>query len=545
MTCGNQPATRCLNERVVKSVVSTVLFLLCLATGVNAEDKGVSAERLLKLVQGKSAEAAAARVHAIGAMKTPQATKALIGLTKDDRDSVVTAASQEIAKRVKGEHPSVLPEHETELLEMAARLIRRDQLAAAELTVSQGISIGLQIYRGIGDEDSYATLKPVLDELPYRYLDDEPLTKEFVDTTWFIFCNRSDIPPQDLGPFLADDTQLDVFTFLRLLKTRKDFRPTKWEDTLEHAILSEFVAVRRHAMLHLPDGIGLQTYAAINRNIFGRYGAYPIQIESLEAAARTQSIYFVPSIRKLIADLQTPPKDGLAAKEKLSDEDKTLRNRVLQSARKALKACEPKPLAQPERRTEFPACPLSEIKVTQLMRRVEKLDRVPDAIRQLRELTGLDFGDASDVSSRRAWMVWHSREKSSKRSSEPGDRPFVVYGRITDPEGNPLPGAWAQAYVQTRLHKPGGVRVAYTIADKDGRYVLRYGFGKRKSELPARTSFIDAIDGRRFVLRETDKPPTRIISESKLADDPVLGIKSTNCILPGVPFKQDFTLHPH
>ena len=522
-----------------------IIVLLCLTCTTSAEEdaaaggKGVSAERLLRLVQGKSPEVAAARVRAIGAMKTPEATSALIGLTKDSRGPVVIAAIEAIEKRLKGKRPYVLPSHKDALMELARELIQRNQFEAAGLPESSGVSLGMQIYRAIGDQTTYGDFKITVEAFLYAETDDDALLKELIDTAWFLFCDRADQPPKDLSPYQTKDAQPDDFTFLRLLGTRDDFRPDNWEDTLELAILSEFVEVREYAMKYLPTDVGEQTYKAISLNIYGRYQAYPsVQIASLEAAAKSQSIYFLPAIRKIITDTEDP------AKAAVTDEDKSARSQILVSARKALKACTPAPLDAVDPREEFPAIPFPEKKVAELMRRVEKLDRVPDAIKQLRELTGLDFGDASTVSSRRGWMAWNSRERVNTRSAGPDGRPFVMHGRVTDANEKPIPGARVVAHVQTRLHRPGGVLVAYTSADNNGRYVLRFGFGKRASDLPARTYYVDASDGRKLKLAESDKPPGRIISHSNLADDPILGIRRADCLLPGQPLKQDFVLRP-
>jgi hypothetical protein len=136
-------------------------------------------------------------------------------------------------------------------------------------------------------------------------------------------------------------------------------------------------------------------------------------------------------------------------------------------------------------------------------------------------------------------------ERSNTRNALNEKRQFLVYGRITDPGGNPLPTAWAQVYGSPLLGTGGGGRTAYTHADDNGRYLLRFGFHRKlPSIIPAAKITFSSVNSGKFHLPTQDRPSALFATEVKLVDDPLVEVIAESALYPGRPVEINFVLYP-
>lgn len=91
----------------------------------------------------------------------------------------------------------------------------------------------------------------------------------------------------------------------------------------------------------------------------------------------------------------------------------------------------------------------------------------------------------------------------------------------------------------------GGGRTAYTHADENGRYLLRFGFHRKRPKLvPAMKVTFSSVQSGKFHLPTGQRPPAHFASTAKLIDDPLAEINAERAIYPGQPVEINFVLQP-
>jgi len=158
-----------------------------------------------------------------------------------------------------------------------------------------------------------------------------------------------------------------------------------------------------------------------------------------------------------------------------------------------------------------------------------------ETIKELRELTGLDYGDGSTPISRQHWTKWWSHERDSINNAANGNREFIVYGRITNAEDKPLAAIPVQVQVSTRLFAPINNQAAYTESDNNGRFTMRFGFFKTE---PAGMPIVNfKIQSTKFVFFPAWVGGNHILSRIELDADPHSNIRKEGIIFSGRPME--------
>ncbi|MBC8350476.1 MAG: M48 family metalloprotease [Planctomycetes bacterium] len=423
-------------------------------------------------------------------------------------------------------------------IEIANHFLITNHYSQLDVSREVGLLHACRILMALGDREQYSDLASSVYSVTATNDRIDDTVARLSEAAWFLFCNRQTLPPQDLDRHIdsAKANALDALTFLRLLTLRDDYRPEGWEDRLRSLLTESCPSMRYFAIQNVPFPFSQDVAYSISQNIeeaWARHGDSqgniqihpPLQIAALALAERSRSIYFLPSIRKVI--------------ETSKDEQ------VLAAAQRALAACSRKPILANRNRTEWPQLDFPVERVETLMANFKKREDLPNVVAELREITGLDYGEGVAIESRTGWSYWWSRERSNIHGSADGDRDFLVYGRITDPAGKPLPRAWAEADVSSNFGSFGGVRVAYTLADDDGRYLLRFGFPKNK--VPgdgAATVRVQGSDPGDYAALPEDEHRLRVMSRFEVKDDSIMPIRKEDAFYGGHPIEANFTLHP-
>lgn len=203
--------------------------------------------------------------------------------------------------------------------------------------------------------------------------------------------------------------------------------------------------------------------------------------------------------------------------------------RVLAHYRRSIEPTKPAP--------SEPALQIPIEQIEKSMKRLDHSETVAEAIHDLRRLTGLDFGDGSTVVSRQNWTTWWSHERDSINNAANGSREFVVYGRITDPAGTPLPAIPIRVEVSTRLFASIDNTSARTESDNNGLYVLRFGFFK--TEPPAMPIVNVVIRSTKFATLPAWVGGNHVLSRFQLDADPHANIRTEGIIFSGRPVEMN------
>jgi hypothetical protein len=204
---------------------------------------------------------------------------------------------------------------------------------------------------------------------------------------------------------------------------------------------------------------------------------------------------------------------------------KAAADRLLAYYRRPVEHREP---AKSEPSLEFPAK-----RIEKLIKQFDNNENVKETINELRELTGLDFGDGSTLVSRQNWTKWWSHERQSINNAANGNREFMIYGRMTNPEGTPLAAMPVQVQVSTRLFAPIENQVAYTESDNNGRFTLRFGFFKTE---PAGLPIVNVkVQSTKFVTSPAWVGGNYVLSRCQLDADPHATIRKEGIIFSGRP----------
>ncbi len=172
----------------------------------------------------------------------------------------------------------------------------------------------------------------------------------------------------------------------------------------------------------------------------------------------------------------------------------------------------------------------------QIERFINQLDhdeKVQESVKALRRVIGLDFGDGETLASREKWKKWWSHERESIDRAANGNREFMIYGQITNPEGTPLAGIPVQVHVSTRLFAPIENQAASTESDDNGRFLLRFGFFKAD---PAGIPIVNfKIQSTKFVTSSAWVGGNYVLSRFDLDADPHATIKKEGIVFSGQP----------
>lgn len=160
---------------------------------------------------------------------------------------------------------------------------------------------------------------------------------------------------------------------------------------------------------------------------------------------------------------------------------------------------------------------------------------------ELQRITGLDFSAATYRESQRAWLDWWSHEQSNIENALDGKREFIIIGKITDPEGQPIPGATVQANVASETNASGRIRLGSTISDVNGSFVLFFGYFKELvPDATGPTVTFSATKPPGYAARSQDAPHTLILYSSKEEG----GAEKKAVLHPRRPRAMKFVLHP-
>ncbi len=173
---------------------------------------------------------------------------------------------------------------------------------------------------------------------------------------------------------------------------------------------------------------------------------------------------------------------------------KKSKDKQVQEAAQQVIAALKRPLGEFKPTDSSPPIEFDAERVGGLMESFEKQADVKATIATLRMLSGLDFGDGESEDSRKSWIRWWSDERKSIDEAHLGEREFIIYGRVVDEGGRPLNNGAVSVWLSKSIYERGVLQSAYTCADINGRYVLRFGFLKRDPpEFPAGIPVVRAM----------------------------------------------------
>ena len=285
----------------------------------------------------------------------------------------------------------------------------------------------------------------------------------------------------------------DPLTFIRELGVPNDQRPERWQHKLR---------------------------------TFLEHSDPEVQLAALRFIEKEPMLYYAEQIVRRIEDSHDPRVQAAG-------------QRVLELLKRPLEPIEPKESAPPV-----------EIDIERIGSLIEQLQKQVDVtatVRELRDRTGLDYGDGMETESRSRWSRWWSDEQVSISSAHLGDREFVVYGCVVDTDGNPLPNRSAGVWVSREFSNTGSLRSAHTSSDINGRYVLRFGFRKLDPPgLPPVLPIVNAYLSVSSLAVPADGRSERLIlSRYDLADDLFLKDREDkSAVYSWQPFEIDFIDHP-
>ena len=285
----------------------------------------------------------------------------------------------------------------------------------------------------------------------------------------------------------------DPLTFIREIGVPNDQRPERWQHKL--------------------------------RTFLG-YSDLEVQLASLRFIEKEPMLYYAEQIVRRIEDSHDPRVQAAG-------------QGVLELLKRPLKPIEPKESAPPV-----------EIDIERIGSLIEQLQKQVDVkatVRELGDRTGLDYGDGMETESRSRWSRWWSDEQESISSAHLGDREFLVYGRVVDNDGNPLPNRSAGVWVSREFSNTGSLRSAHTSSDINGRYILRFGFRKLDPPgLPPVLPIVNAYLSVSSLAVPADGRSERLVlSRYDLADDLFLKDHANkSAVYPRQPFEIDFIDHP-
>lgn len=352
------------------------------------------------------------------------------------------------------------------------------------------------------------------------------------DLTWHLLCKGKDVPEKQVIDYWTSRSPAEIPqpVFMRLCHYSPNFRPWKWMERWRSLIMSPNPNLRITALKFMPTEINRDLAFEVQRCLQPAWQDErkvhneALQLAAISFAGRTESSFFVPALFQLAKNASN--------------------HRVSAAARDALRRCTPRPREQPERVSTWPPPQLPEDQIPELITALRDPDRRAVSVDALREASGLDFGDADSDPSLRNWYDWWQREEVAIQRVGSQDREFILFGRVTDPSGEPVTGAWVRVYLNGITSGSMG-RVAQTLADEQGRYIVRFGFPDgMDSILPTATVRVRASDAGRFGCLPANEPWSLVASRREVEDDPLLQIRSDDAVYPGEPQKLDFTLHP-
>jgi serine/threonine protein kinase len=182
--------------------------------------------------------------------------------------------------------------------------------------------------------------------------------------------------------------------------------------------------------------------------------------------------------------------------------------------------------------------------VAQLIARIKKNEDATSAVIELRRITGLDFGDGDEQQSRRDWQDWWQHERDCIENATGGSRPFIILGAVEDDKGSAIAGVPIWVQVPFKNSATGQYRLAHTISDHKGRYVLAFGLPAiATSEVKSLPATFTVLPPPQYQVPES-KPPTtlQIPVTASLPNEP--DEQEPNWLRPKTPRTINFLVQP-
>lgn len=183
-------------------------------------------------------------------------------------------------------------------------------------------------------------------------------------------------------------------------------------------------------------------------------------------------------------------------------------------------------------------------RVEDLVASIKKKTGVAGATAELRRITGLDFGEGVEQDSRRDWLDWWQGEVDCIDAAAGKSRPFIVVGSVNDDEGLPVAGASIWLQVPFKNSGTGKYRLAHTVTDHKGRYVLSFGlplFAKSEMESLLATFSVKPTAGYRIPKRSQPIALQIPVAQSLLNEATTM---QKNWLRPNAPRSINFKLEP-
>ena len=535
---------------------STVAFLQSLAAGLPPNDRA-QVEELLTMVEAKGTKANYD-------LATPEATSKLVELLDHDSPEVSTMAYRALLARLprsdagrtdppaagtdakeSAKQPATQSwngKHREKMLQVASRLLASGSYGAVNIGKADAAADSCFIFGAIGSFSDYPKLKRYCSGIWDTGPEGSATAREYTRAAWSMIGEyAANAEVADLAVLVGYRTNSpDPLMIAKLLSARKDFRPTGWDYELEQLIRDMSPHVRLAATEAVPADVlsddinddDLLHYIKINFHDHDwsqtyRNGPKPdyfpqLQIASLELAARLQSPAFIPAIETVLA--------------------KTKNDSVRKPARKALTSCGFVPVSAAPRRREWPLLEFPVQRIESLVRLLRDSKQRVAAAGELRDLTGLDFGDVTVNESRKAVEFWWKLEQENVRDSVDESPDFLIYGTVTDIEQRPLPFVPVNIRPSKNLSKfsyEGYARHDFqTITDRNGRYLLRIGFPRTAPpEFPAFpvVPIVIRAAGQEYVVAREHAPRPRYLTQVQLENNPLFSQRTADAVFPGRP----------
>ncbi|HAD61823.1 MAG TPA: hypothetical protein DCG12_21505 [Planctomycetaceae bacterium] len=472
-------------------------------------------------------------LEAIRLNRGPESINALLYLTTHAERDTARKAFDRLSATL-AEQPLNRTLWSEEAQRLAVEIVTReefalDQLQHMELSVSQQQQFVEHIIRSFGTLADAEGFARTADSIRFG----ERFDFEWhADLTWHLLCDGKGAPSRDTIAYWAGVpvSKTPQAVFMLLCHHSESYRPWGWMNRWNSLMMSSSPQLRAAGLKYMPTEIDRKTAFEVQRSLQPAWQDERVadnemlQLAAIGFVKRSGSSFFVPTLMKLA---RTDPN-----------------RKVSNGAREALRRCIPGPYKEPESLPEWPPVEISEEQVSGLILGLRDANSRSASVDALRKASGLDFGDAMEQTSFSNWNDWWQREKVASQRVGSNDRDFVLYGRVTDVSGEPIPGAWVRVYLDGITSGSLG-RVAYTLADLQGRYIVRFGFPERMDTvLPTAFVRVRASDAGRFACLPWNESSALVASRREVEDDSVLQVQKADALYPGEPREMNFTLHP-
>ena len=330
--------------------------------------------------------------------------------------------------------------------------------------------------------------------------------------------------------------EISAFTFVWAFQNHESFRPANWPTRLRSAVdTSQPDYVRIYGFNHTPvplnltaslddsgsDNLAVLIEYGMNRDRISSGKVLSVQMAAVNLAGRSRSMYFAPAIRDVLANTDNPD--------------------LRRAAEVALKACT-RPVAEINKSPETAALiDLDTQRIDEIfLGWLSTTSGTPQSA-ELRSLTGLDYGDERD-----AWLTWWKRDQQSRTMCRNGERNFLYRGRVVDDRGQPISQATVSVSVagEFTYHLYGGPIHGWVDTDRDGRFLIRCGFGTIDRDRRGIVSAVMHVNRPGYHYLASTGPLKRYFTEFDLSDEPLIQIDPDETVYPRSPVEMTMILRP-